>query len=383
MVSRAFAALAVLVAARASVAEDDRRSLLPVPAGDLALNSTEGWTRLRNASHAAPFATVAMHLETQRNQAFCSAATAATMLNALSSAGQAAPVDGFYAPHPYFTQRAIFESTCVNRVPSSDGSTTVSAKFVATHGATLHEWSSYISCFADARHVHAEDADAPAFRDQLRDAFSATPPRMVGLNFLRTSVGEVGGGHMSPVGAYDQNTDAVLIMDVSRYKYPPVWTPLETLFDAMLAVDDASGRSRGWVVVEPRSAASDEDDDDDDEDDEDDDDDRGDEGTRGDSSFDEARAAAAREACFATLLDPTDWDGVMACSRPPWTRVRDERDAAGGGGDVSAATAALTSALCLVAGGGLVGGAWYYADRLREAKFRRHVNLDENEFDDI
>ena len=72
----------------------------------------------------------------------------------------------------------------------------------------------------------------------------------------------------------------------------------------------------------------------------------------------------------------------MACSRPPWTRVCDERDA-GGGGDVSAETAAIASALCLVAGGGLVGGAWYYADRLREAKFRRHVNLDENEFDAI
>ena len=209
MVSRAFAALAVLIAARACVAEDDRRSLLPVPAGDLALNSTEGWNRLRDASHAAPFATVAMHLETQRNQAFCSAATAATMLNALSSAGQAAPVDGFYAPHPYFTQRAIFESPCVNRVPTSDGSATVSAKFVATHGATLHEWSSYISCFADARRVHAEDATPAAFRDQLRDAFSSTPPRMVGINFLRTSVGEVGGGHMSPVGAYDEIADAV------------------------------------------------------------------------------------------------------------------------------------------------------------------------------
>ena len=141
----------------------------------------------------------------------------------------------------------------MNRVPTSDGSAAVSAKFVATHGATLPEWSSYVSCFADARHVHAEDADAPAFRDQLRDAFSATPPRMVGLNFLRTAVGEAGGGHMSPVGAYDESNDAVLIMDVSRYKYPPVWTPLETIFDAMLAVDDASGRSRGWIVVAPEN----------------------------------------------------------------------------------------------------------------------------------
>ena len=31
------------------------------------------------------------------------------------------------------------------------------------------------------------------------------------------------GGHISPLAAYDAETDRLLILDVSRYKYPPVW----------------------------------------------------------------------------------------------------------------------------------------------------------------
>ena len=222
---------------------NDRRTtcLLPVPAGDLALNSTEGWDRLRDASHAAPFVTVAMHsARPARNQAFCSVATAATMLNALSNAGQAAPVDGFYAPHPYFTQRSIFESACVNRVPTSDGSALLSAKFVANprrHAARGPPTSRVSPTRVTST---PRTPDAPAFRDQLRDAFSATNLFLLqrwASTFCLSS--RPGGVLRPPRRAYDESNDAVLIMDVSRYKYPPVWTPLETIFDAMLAVDDA------------------------------------------------------------------------------------------------------------------------------------------------
>lgn len=67
-----------------------RRSLLPVPSADVPLNSTEGAALLREASHALPWRQLSLHFETQRNQAFCSAATAVTILNALSADGLAA-----------------------------------------------------------------------------------------------------------------------------------------------------------------------------------------------------------------------------------------------------------------------------------------------------
>ena len=57
--------LVVVVAPDDAAAGDDgprRRGLLPVPSGDVALNSTAGLARLANASHPAAFHHIATHL---------------------------------------------------------------------------------------------------------------------------------------------------------------------------------------------------------------------------------------------------------------------------------------------------------------------------------
>jgi hypothetical protein len=52
------------------------------------------------------------------------------------------------------------------------------------------------------------------------------------------------------LAAYDADTDRFLILDVSRYKYPPVWVEAEDLFSAMDTPDSDNGnRSRGYVIV--------------------------------------------------------------------------------------------------------------------------------------
>ena len=68
---------------------------------------------------------------------------------------------------------------------------------------------------------------------------------------LRTGIGEVGGGHWSPIAAYAEQADMMLLLDVSQYKYPPVWVKTDDLYTAMNTVDSTSGKSRGWVEVEP------------------------------------------------------------------------------------------------------------------------------------
>lgn len=50
-------------------------------------------------------------------------------------------------------------------------------------------------------------------------------------------MGKVGGGHFSPLGAYHASTDSFLIVDVAKYKYPPVWVAAETLFSSLATVD--------------------------------------------------------------------------------------------------------------------------------------------------
>ena len=48
-------------------------------------------------------------------------------------------------------------------------------------------------------------------------------------NYLRKAIGQEKGGHISPLAAYDAETIAS-ILDVSRYKYPPVWKPRRPSF---------------------------------------------------------------------------------------------------------------------------------------------------------
>ena len=70
------------------------------------------------------------------------------------------------------------------------------------------------------------------------------------VNYLRRTIGQERGGHISPLAAYDAETDRFLVLDVSRYKYPPVWVKAEDLFAAMNTPDsDNENRTRGYVLV--------------------------------------------------------------------------------------------------------------------------------------
>ena len=55
---------------------------------------------------------------------------------------------------------------------------------------------------------------------------------------------------ISPLAAYDAETDRFLILDMSRYKYPPVWVEAGDLYAAMITPDsDNDNRTRGFVLV--------------------------------------------------------------------------------------------------------------------------------------
>ena len=69
------------------------------------------------------------------------------------------------------------------------------------------------------------------------------------LNYSRKAVGQDGDGHISPLAAYDADSDSFLVLDVARYKYPPVWISFEQLFAAMQGIDSDSGRSRGVLIL--------------------------------------------------------------------------------------------------------------------------------------
>jgi len=97
--------------------------------------------------------------------------------------------------------------------------------------------------------VHASDSSLDEFR-RIAVAQVEDTDHFILVNYLRKAIRQEAGGHMSPLAACDADTDRFLILDVSRYKYPPVWVETAQLFAAMNAPDRNNGdRRRGFVTV--------------------------------------------------------------------------------------------------------------------------------------
>ena len=64
------------------------------------------------------------------------------------------------------------------------------------------------------------------------------------------AVGMDGTGHFSPVVAFEPESDSALVLDVARYKYPPVWMPVETLFAGINTTDASARDTRGLIDIE-------------------------------------------------------------------------------------------------------------------------------------
>jgi hypothetical protein len=70
------------------------------------------------------------------------------------------------------------------------------------------------------------------------------------VNYRREDVGQRGGGHISPLGAYDAESDSVLVMDVNPASAGWVWMPTVTLIKGMRTFDTVE--NRGYILVQPR-----------------------------------------------------------------------------------------------------------------------------------
>lgn len=177
------------------------------------------------------------YFETQKNQSYCAVAASVMALNALQIQR---PKTTLYQDFPYFTQDEFFHPIDPQL---ADPET------VLREGMTLDQLSAVLAHFPVTVHkLHASDLTLKQFRDLVRDT-TRRGDQFALLNFRRAEIGEVGGGHWSPLAAFDAASDSVLLLDVARYKYPAAWVPVVQLYRAALAVDSTSGLSRGVVVV--------------------------------------------------------------------------------------------------------------------------------------
>ena len=229
--------MAAVVLSLFAVAEP-RAETLPLPADLVALPSEQGEALLFGAEARSDFAPLSAQFVTQVNPAFCGPATIAMVLNALELPR---PPSDATLGLGLFDQDNVFSAAAEAAKPRAE---------VLRGGMTLDDLGAFLGSYGlDVAVTHAGDSSLDTFRDTAVAGLNDRD-RFVLVNYLRSAIGQEKGGHISPLAAYDADTDRFLVLDVSRYKYPPIWVEAEALFGAMETPDaDNGGRSRGFVVV--------------------------------------------------------------------------------------------------------------------------------------
>ncbi|MGZ8215370.1 MAG: phytochelatin synthase family protein [Methylosarcina sp.] len=203
----------------------------------IALNSAEGEHLLFDSHARTDYVPLSIYFETQQNLAYCGAASMAMVLNALN---MPAPVTPEYGRHALFTQNNVFNEK-TERI--------IRAKIVAHQGMTLEELGKLLASHSlQTKVIFSGDSHPDQFRNLAVENLKQ-PGNFILVNYLRKTVGQETGGHISPLAAYHESTDRFLILDVTRFKYPPVWVTTEQLWRAMNTVDKASGKTRGFVLI--------------------------------------------------------------------------------------------------------------------------------------
>lgn len=211
---------------------------LPLPAGLTDLSSQEGEKFFFESGALEAYFPISINFVTQKTQAYCGVASIVMVLNALRAPAPSSPE---YEPYRIFTQDNILDERTDAVLPRD---------VLARQGMTLDQLGELLALHPVAVEVHhVAEGGLDAFRAAARAALGVKDHFVI-VNYLRTALGQQLGGHISPLAAFDDKADRFLILDVARYKYPPVWVKASDLFDAMNTADAANdGKTRGYVLV--------------------------------------------------------------------------------------------------------------------------------------
>jgi len=214
------------------------------PATTIPMASSAGMELLlKPRTRRADYGALVQWYEAQANLAYCGVASSVMVLNSLAVA---APKAEGYRTNRFWTQTNLFT------VPASKSF--VEATRVAREGMTLEQLHGLLASVGSrVQRYHGENLSLEQLRWLLRRGLAQGSDRLL-ANYDRRAVGQTGGGHISPLAAYDPDQDRVLILDVARYRYPAVWVATPDLWRAIRSVDKSSGRSRGVLTIEAQAA---------------------------------------------------------------------------------------------------------------------------------
>ncbi len=200
------------------------------------------------ATPSSPYWSLAPHAIQQHTDASCSLATATMLVNAIRGH------EGQLKIGTLASELSLLERL-------QDEVWRAAIHHETGHGQTLREFADAMAralasfdCAERWRIEIMPVLDAQACLAGLRETLAALENGATGFvasNFhLDLFYGDgTDIGHFSPIGAYDCAGDRVLMLDVYKKDYEPMWAPLLRLGKAMATRSVRTGEPRGYVVV--------------------------------------------------------------------------------------------------------------------------------------
>jgi hypothetical protein len=237
----------------------------PAPSPLVPFASSESIKRLERAKAKVDFFRLANQFESQQNLGYCGPTSSTIVLNALRADDTtiAKPRDPALFPAEYrkrlpaglepvfarYTQSTFFDAE-TQSVKTRDqffgAPKTPGAR--PSPGLELRELAGILAAHGLAAELRVADAALTdeTIRRELIANLSVSDDFVL-VNYFRPTLGQKGGGHISPLGAYDKASDSFLILDVNPNGHPWVWVPARLLIESMRTKD--VNENRGYVLV--------------------------------------------------------------------------------------------------------------------------------------
>ena len=222
--------------------------------------STESQERLNNSKHKTDFFPLSNHFQSQLDGISCGTITGAIVLNALRiGKGKNIPKTTFNEKYKKYISKS-YDPSVVRYTPESFmnkeaqkikswfqlyGQPINGKKDFGLQLRQLHKIFLSHKVKSKLRIVNKSLSNQTIKYDLISNL--QRKGDYIVINYKRSALGQKGGGHISPIGAYDRNTDSFLIMDVNSSKYNWVWVKAQDMIEAMRTFD--TEENRGYLLI--------------------------------------------------------------------------------------------------------------------------------------
>ena len=242
------------------------------PQGETVLirwDTEEGQTRLARSSYKNDFFQLADNFQPQANPLYCGIASSVIVLNAMRLNKNAVPsqrslevvvpsaMGGGRLQYREYSQMTLLDE----RTEPVKARVVIELKNAGDEagkiqpGLTLAQLKGILEAYHARVVLHYVDTDSEdairGFRKDLK-AVLTDSERFLVVNFKGKALGTSTDGHISPVAAYDEQSDSVLVLDVAGHRNPWYWAPAADLYGAMHTLDGE--HYRGYLVIEDAPA---------------------------------------------------------------------------------------------------------------------------------